>query len=155
MRILIIGGTGIISTGITRLLVECGDDVVLYNRGQRPPLFQGDYTTVSGDRKDFAAFEKQMADAGTFDIPTDALGRMAPREAMLTEVNFSFNNLFDSSAAREDLGFRVTIPWDEGARRTVQWLADHGMLEKSEDFPFYDRIIDTWRQAIRNLQPVS
>ncbi len=30
MRILIIGGTGIISTGITRLLIERGDDVVLY-----------------------------------------------------------------------------------------------------------------------------
>ena len=33
MRVLIIGGTGIISTGITRLLVERGDEVVLYNRG--------------------------------------------------------------------------------------------------------------------------
>lgn len=32
MRILIIGGTGIISTGITRLLIERGDDVVLYNQ---------------------------------------------------------------------------------------------------------------------------
>ncbi len=28
MRILIIGGTGIISTGITRLLIERGDDVI-------------------------------------------------------------------------------------------------------------------------------
>ena len=338
MRILIIGGTGIISTGITRLLTERGDDVVLYNRGQRPPLFEGDYATIAGDRKDFAAFEKQMAEAGPFDcvidmvcylpeeaesavrafsgrtgqyifcstvdvytkpaaaypitedaeklpstkfmygynkarceellfaahergdlavtsirpghtygeggnnllhalgagnyhvdrlkkeqpiivhgngtsfwptchrddvavafvgaignekalgrgyhvageewmtwegyhqglakaigakppefvyIPTDALVRLAPREAMLTEVNFSFNNLFDNSAAREALGFQVTVPWVEGARRTIQWLADHGMLEKSEDFPFYDRIIDTWRQATRNLQSVS
>ncbi len=31
MRILMIDGTGIISTGITRLLIERGDDVVLYN----------------------------------------------------------------------------------------------------------------------------
>lgn len=34
MNILIIGGTGLISTGITRLLVEHGDTVTLYNRGQ-------------------------------------------------------------------------------------------------------------------------
>ena len=53
MRILIIGGTGIISTGITRLLVERGDDVVLYNRGQRPSQVEGGYTTITGDRKDF------------------------------------------------------------------------------------------------------
>ena len=30
MRLLIIGGTGLISTGVTRLLVERGDEVVLY-----------------------------------------------------------------------------------------------------------------------------
>ncbi|MCB0127605.1 MAG: hypothetical protein KDE58_35320, partial [Caldilineaceae bacterium] len=74
-----------------------------------------------------------------------------PKTAYLADVNFSYNNLFDNRAAREDLGFRVTIPWVEGARRTIQWLADHGMLEKSEDFPFYDRIIDAWRQATGNL----
>ncbi|MCB0130880.1 MAG: NAD-dependent epimerase/dehydratase family protein, partial [Caldilineaceae bacterium] len=84
-------------------------------------------------------------------IPTDALVRMAPQEAMLTEVNFSYNNLFDNRAAREDLGFRVTIPWVEGARRTISWLEENGMLENSEDYPLYDRIIKTWREATANL----
>jgi nucleoside-diphosphate-sugar epimerase len=338
MRILIIGGTGIISTGITRLLIERGDDVVLYNRGLRPSLVEGKYTTIIGDRKQFTNFEQQMQEAGTFDcvidmvcylpeeaesavrafkgrtghyifcstvdvytkpaaaypiteaaerspsekfpyaynkarceellfaahergdlvvtsirpghtygeggnnllhalgrgnyhldrlkkgqsiivhgngtsfwptchrddvsvafvgaignekamgrgyhvageewmtwegyhqglanaiganapefvhIPTDVLVRMAPQEASLTKVNFSYNNLFDNTAAREDLGFRVTIPWVEGARRTITWLEEHGMLENSEDFPFYDRIIDAWRQAIGTLTKVS
>lgn len=334
MRILIIGGTGIISTGITRLLLERGDDVVLYNRGLRPSQVEGDYTTIMGDRKDFTTFEKQMEEAGIFDcvidmvcylpeeaesalrafagrtaqyifcstvdvytkpatrypitedaeklpstnfmygyhkarceellfaahergdlnvtsirpghtygeggnnllhalgrgtyhidrlkkgqpiivhgngtsfwptchrddvavafvgaignkkvygrgyhvageewitwegyhqgfaeaigaeapkfvyIPTDVLVKLAPQEAMLTKVNFSYNNLFDNTAAREDLGFRVTIPWVEGARRTVKWLEDNGKLEKSEDFLLYDRIIDAWQNAIENL----
>ena len=71
MRILIIGGTGIISTGITRLLIERGDDVVLYNRGQRPSLVEGNYTTITGDRKDFETFEKQMQEAGTFNCVID------------------------------------------------------------------------------------
>ncbi len=338
MRVLIIGGTGIISTGITRLLVERGDDVVLYNRGQRPSLIEGNYTTITGDRKDYATFEKQMAEAGNFDcvidmicylpeeaesavrafngrtaqyifcstvdvytkpaaaypitedaeklpsrkfmygydkarceellfaahergdlvvtsirpghtygeggnnllhamgtnnyhvdrlkkgqpiivhgngrsfwptchrddvavafvgaignekafgrgyhvageewmtwegyhqglavaigakapefvyIPTDVLVRMAPREAMLTEVNFSYNNLFDNTAAREDLGFQVTIPWVEGARRTVNWLQENGQLQKSEDFPLYDLLIDTWRKATGSLTELS
>lgn len=337
MRMLIIGGTGIISTGITRLLVERGDDVVLYNRGLRPSLVGGGYTTIIGDRRDFATFEKQMREAGFFDcvidmvcylpeeaesairafrgrtgqyifcstvdvytkpaatypiteaaerspsekflyaynkarceelffaahergdlavtiirpahtygeggnnllhalgrgnyhidrlrkrqpiivhgdgtsfwptchrddvavafvgaignekalgrgyhvageewmtwegyhqglakaigaeppefvhIPTDVLLRLAPREAYLTAVNLRYNNLFDNTAAKEDLGFRVTIPWVEGARRTIEWLEEHGQLERSEDFPFYDQIIATWRQAIDSLTPL-
>ena len=84
-------------------------------------------------------------------IPTDVLVRMAPQEAYLTEVNFSYNNLFDNAAAREDLGFRVTTPWVEGAGRTVKWLDENGKLEKSEDFAFYDRIIEAWQQAIGKL----
>ncbi|MEZ4675772.1 MAG: hypothetical protein R2932_16220 [Caldilineaceae bacterium] len=76
---------------------------------------------------------------------------MVPKAAYLAEVTFSYNNLFDNTAAREDLGVRVTIPWAEGARRTIEWLADHDLLEKSEDFPFYDRVIDAWRQAVGTL----
>jgi nucleoside-diphosphate-sugar epimerase len=334
MRILIIGGTGIISTGITRLLVERGDEVVLYNRGLRSSLVEGDYKTITGDRTDFASFEKQMEEAGMFDcvidmicympeeaesavrafegragqyifcstvdvytkpaavypiteaakkqpskrfsyafhkaqceelffsayekgklivtsirpghtygeggdhllhslgttnfhvdrlkkkkpiivhgngtsfwptchrddvsvafvgaignekatgrgyhvageewmtwegyhqglgkaigaeapefvhIPTDVLVCMAPQEAALCDVNFSYNNLFDNTAAREDLGFQVTIPWIEGARRTIKWLEENGKLENCDDFPFYDQIIEDWRQVIGKL----
>lgn len=338
MRILIIGGTGTISTGITRLLVERGDDVVLYNRGQRPAQVEGGFTTMTGDRKSFAAFEDQMRAAGPFDcvidmvcylpeeaesalrafsgntghyifcstvdvytkpaaaypiteaaerqpspkfpyafnkarceellfaahergdlavtsirpghtlgeggnnllhamggqnyhvdrlrkgqpiilhgngtsfwptchrddvaqafvgaignskamgrgyhaageewmtwegyhrglakaigapdpdfvrIPTDVLVRMAPKEAFLSEVNFSYNNLFDNRAAHDDLGFRVTIPWVETARRVVGWLEDNYKLENSADFPVYDDVIARWRRATDGLGPAS
>ena len=338
MRILVIGGTGIISTGITRLLLERGDEVVLYNRGLRPSQVEGNYTTITGDRKDLANFEAQMESAGNFDcvidmvcylpeeaecavrafkgrteqyifcstvavytkpaaaypiteaaerlpsekfsygyhkarceelflgehergdlvvtiirpghtygeggnnlvhalgggnyhldrlkkeqpiivpgngtsfwptchrddvavafvgatgnpkamgrtyhaageewltwesyhqglakaigakapqfvhIPTDSLVRMAPQEAFMSEVNLSYNSLYDNTAARNDLGFRVTIPWVEGARRTIQWLDENSMLQKSEDFPLYDQIIEAWRQATGNLKTLS
>jgi uncharacterized protein YbjT (DUF2867 family) len=39
MRILIIGGTGLISTAITRQLLEKEADVTLFNRGKTPPRF--------------------------------------------------------------------------------------------------------------------
>lgn len=334
MRILVIGGTGTISTGIVRQLLERGDDVVLYNRGIRPAQFEGGYTTITGDRKSFATFEQQMLDAGTFDcvidmacylpeeaesalrafvgrtaqyifcstvdvytkpaaaypitedaekqpsaefpyaynkarceellfaahargklavtsirpghtlgeggnnllhalggqnyhvdrlrkglpiivhgngtsfwptchrddvavafvgaignpkalgrayhatgeewmtwrgyhegiawaigapapefvcIPTDALVRMAPKEAFLSKVNFSFNNLFDNAAAHDALGFRVTVPWVETARRTIGWLADNALLERAEDFPHYDQVITAWRRSMDGL----
>ena len=71
MRVLIIGGTGIISTGITRQLVERNDDVVLYNRGHTSSLVEGDYTTITGNRKNFPVFEKQIQEAGAFDCVID------------------------------------------------------------------------------------
>ncbi len=70
MKVLIIGGTGLISTGITRALVARGDAVTLYNRGKREaeiPAVQ----KISGDRKAYAAFEAQMAEAGPFDAVID------------------------------------------------------------------------------------
>ena len=74
MRILIIGGTGLISTGITRLLLERGDDVTHYNRGRRSDEFAGRVTTVVGDRYAHEAFETQMADLPAFDCVIDMIG---------------------------------------------------------------------------------
>ncbi|QHW32839.1 NAD-dependent epimerase/dehydratase family protein [Paenibacillus rhizovicinus] len=79
MRVLIIGGTGTISTAITEQLLARGDmDVWHYNRGrQQAP--EG-VTTLIGERRDFARFEAQMAEAGRFDCVIDMIGFM-PDEA--------------------------------------------------------------------------
>lgn len=50
MRVLIIGGSGIISTGITRLLVERGDEVALYNREQRASQVENGCEAITGAR---------------------------------------------------------------------------------------------------------
>ena len=71
MRVLIIGGTGLISTAITRFLVERGDDVTLYNRGKTEPRIPPGPTSIIGDRKDYTVFESQMAEAGFFDCVID------------------------------------------------------------------------------------
>lgn len=69
MRVLIIGGTGLISTATTRALLERGDEVVHFNRGKNsvPEAVQ----TIVGDRTDYAAFEQQMREAGYFDCVID------------------------------------------------------------------------------------
>ena len=74
MRVLIIGGTGLISTAITRDLIARGDDVVLYNRGQTEVDIPEGYNTILGNRKDYAAFEAQMAEVGSFDAVIDMIG---------------------------------------------------------------------------------
>jgi nucleoside-diphosphate-sugar epimerase len=327
MKILIIGGTGLISTSITRQLMERGgDDVTLYNRGRSEARAPGGWKQIVGDRKDFAHFEQQMRDAGTFDcvmdmigflpdevesaarafkgrvgqyifcstvdvygkpatrypyredeplsglgdyainkvkcenvlaaaqergdlpvtiirpaytygeggviihsfgwstayvdrirkgkpivvhgdgnslwvalhiddearafinaagnaqaigkayhttgetwmtwnqyhqgvaralgapepalthIPSTLLARISPQRAGVCAVNFQFNNIFDNSAARADLGFAQTISWEEGARRTVDWLASRNRIANSDDDPFDDRVIAAWQR---------
>jgi len=74
MKVLIIGGTGLISTAITRYLQEREVEVIHYNRGQTDTQLRITPPTIIGDRKDFTAFEAQMADAGPFDCVIDMIG---------------------------------------------------------------------------------
>jgi nucleoside-diphosphate-sugar epimerase len=74
MKVLLIGGTGLISTGITRLLLNRGDDVWHYNRGERSQEFAGRVTTIVGNRYDHAAFEAQIADLSHFDAVVEMIG---------------------------------------------------------------------------------
>lgn len=331
MKTLIIGGTGLISTAISRELLARGDDLTLYNRGRSESRIPPGAQTITGDRKDFAAFERQMVEAGEFDavidmvcftpqeaksairafkgrtrqfvfcstvdvyskppdrfpvledesrrarsdygtnkarcedlfmaahargdfaatiirpahtygeggaiihtfgwsttyldrirkgkpivthgdgsalwcschvddvgrafvgalgnarafgrayhttgeewmtwdryhagvaeamgapaptlvhIPTDLLGQIAPERAGVTVANFQYSNIFDNTAARADLGFRYTIPWVEGARRTIRWLDERGRIENSDDDPFEDQIIAAWERLTERM----
>ncbi|MCC7206044.1 MAG: NAD-dependent epimerase/dehydratase family protein [Anaerolineae bacterium] len=80
MKILIIGGTGLISTPLTRFLLERGDDVTLYNRGQTPSRLPPGATALHGDRQQYAQFEAEMHAAGRFDCVIDMVG-YAPEDA--------------------------------------------------------------------------
>ncbi|MCS6775593.1 MAG: NAD-dependent epimerase/dehydratase family protein [Chloroherpetonaceae bacterium] len=331
MRVLIIGGTGLISSAITPRLLERGDAVTLYNRGQSEVRFPGTPVFLHGDRRDYATFEAQMAEAGTFDcvidmvgyvpedaesvvrafrgrigqflfcstacvyggpaqrypiredeprrptgtygankariedilmqahergdfavtilrpsqtygeggtivhslgwsttyidrirkgkpvivhgdgqslwaachiddvaqgfigamgnpkaygrcynltgeewmtwnqyhegvaaalnapppglvhIPTDLLGRLAPRRASISVEIFQYPGIFDNQAAMQDLGFRYTVPWVEGVRRTVAWLDARGRIASSDEDPFDDRILAAWEHMTSRM----
>ena len=62
MKALLIGGTGVISTGVTRRLVETGWDVTLLNRGKRPlpAELQGRVRVLIGDINDEASVAALM-----------------------------------------------------------------------------------------------
>ncbi len=74
MKVLIIGGTGLISTAITKNLVERGDDVTIYNRGMQNVDIPDGVKKIIGDRKDYKNFEIQMKDLGYFDCVIEMIG---------------------------------------------------------------------------------
>jgi nucleoside-diphosphate-sugar epimerase len=79
-------------------------------------------------------------------IPSDLLARMAPVEAKWCFENFRFNNIFDNSKAKRELGFRYEIPFEVGARRAIERLAATGAIESWEKYPFYDSLVEKWRR---------
>jgi nucleoside-diphosphate-sugar epimerase len=58
MRVLVLGGTGLISTGITRELLARGDRVTLFTRGSTRPGMEA----VHGDRADVTALQRAWGD---------------------------------------------------------------------------------------------
>ena len=74
MRVVVVGGTGIISTGIVKALLEFGHEVTVFNRGQRlpPEKLPRGVRHLRGDRKDRAQFEATMQ-AERFDAAIDML----------------------------------------------------------------------------------
>jgi len=79
-------------------------------------------------------------------IPTELLIRVAPQSALWTSQNFCYNNVFDNTAAKADLGYRFTIPWVESSRRIIQWLIAHDQIEDTAKYPVYDAIIAAWER---------
>jgi nucleoside-diphosphate-sugar epimerase len=63
MRVLILGGTGLISTAITAQLLEAGASVSHFNRGRTPNPFGDRVRTLHGERSDRAGLEAARAAA--------------------------------------------------------------------------------------------
>jgi len=70
MKVLFIGGTGLISTAIARQLLQAGHEVTLFNRGKSPNRLPEGAQEIQGDRKDYAAFEKAF-DGQHYDVAVD------------------------------------------------------------------------------------
>jgi nucleoside-diphosphate-sugar epimerase len=71
MKVLFVGGTGLISSACTRLAVELGVELFLLNRGSDPDRAQG-ATSLVADLRDEAATERALA-GHRFDVVVDWL----------------------------------------------------------------------------------
>ncbi|MDO8685304.1 MAG: NAD-dependent epimerase/dehydratase family protein [Clostridiales bacterium] len=75
MKIVVLGGTGNISTSIVKLLLEKGHDVTCYNRGKRGNVPK-DVRLIQGDRNEREIFEKTMQ-SENFDVAIDMISATA------------------------------------------------------------------------------
>jgi nucleoside-diphosphate-sugar epimerase len=71
MKVLIVGGTGLISTGIASHLRERGAELSLFNRAQRPST-AGELPVIVGDRNAPTEFEQRLS-RERFDVVIDMI----------------------------------------------------------------------------------
>jgi nucleoside-diphosphate-sugar epimerase len=86
MRVLIVGGTGLISVGIAKELLRRGAHVAMFNRGQRPNTLPPDVEQLIGDRADPQGFGA-LAGRG-FDAVIDMIC-FSPAQAEQTVQTFA------------------------------------------------------------------
>src|SRR5271157_883723 len=72
MKVLFIGGTGIISSGVSPLAVQRGMELYLLNRGQRPELLPAGARQITADIRDLRAVREALR-GNTFDAVVDWL----------------------------------------------------------------------------------
>lgn len=84
MRILIMGGTRFIGVSLTKVLVEQGHEVVLFNRGNHPAPVEV-VSQIHGDRKDATQLKEKLS-GESFDAIFDNNGRELSDTQPLVEI---------------------------------------------------------------------
>ncbi|MBW4575230.1 MAG: NAD-dependent epimerase/dehydratase family protein [Aphanothece sp. CMT-3BRIN-NPC111] len=84
MRILIMGGTRFIGVYLTKILVEQGHEVVLFNRGNKPAPVEG-VKQIHGDRTDASQLKEKLSPEH-FDAIFDNNGRELSDTQPLAEI---------------------------------------------------------------------
>ncbi len=80
MRILVLGGTGLLGTPIVERLVAEGHELILFNRGVTHSRLSCEVEMLHGNRNDFEGFEEQMSD-----LDVDAVVDMLTYDARTAE----------------------------------------------------------------------
>jgi nucleoside-diphosphate-sugar epimerase len=138
MKVLIIGGTGNIGSGITKLLLDRGGfDITLFNRGN-DDAWNGRTRLIVGDRGDRLRFEESIREAGPWDCVIDMIC-FGPEDAQSDiravggrTKQFIFTSTVD--AYTKDGPFPVPV---DGERKPVQSYA-YGYNKAQAEFVFDD-----------------
>ena len=159
---------GILNSGLSVMrrlrlglpVIVMGDGLTLWSSAHRddvgaaiaraagnPRAYGKAYTLAADEALTWIQYYQAVADAlgappVTFvGVPTELLVAAAPKACAWCGVNFKYDNVFDSSPAKEDLKFAYTIPWAEGARRMAAFHERLGEIDAAADHPAYDKLI--------------
>ena len=95
MKVLVLGGTGVISRDIVKQLMQTDHEVTVYNRGQRSLPLPGEVRQITGDRNDRTTFESSM--------------REEKFDAVIDMICFNEADARSTVAAFEDSGAHIVI----------------------------------------------
>ncbi len=87
MQVLLLGGTGLISVGIVKHLLQRGAAVTIFNRAQRPNSLPADVNRIVGDRNNSDQLQN-LAAAGHFDVVIDMIC-FTPQQAQAAAAAFA------------------------------------------------------------------
>ena len=143
MRLLILGGTGVISSAIVRQGLAQGHDITIVNRGSRVSPFAGQVAHIQADRKDAVSFAAKM-DKVQADVVIDMIS-FNPDDARQTLEVFQGKTgqfIFTSSSAAYQRPCR-SIPIRE----------DSEELTTSKDFPYGFYKAEMERYLQKKMEP--
>ena len=78
MKVPIIGGTGLISTGIVQARRERNAAIAVFNRGRTDDRLGPEVTRLTGDRRYFAPFERAVMAQGPWEVCRRRPARVNP-----------------------------------------------------------------------------
>jgi len=84
-------------------------------------------------------------------VPYFILDHFLQQEHSWNKLNFRFNNIYDSSKAERDLGYRYTITWREGVRRMIAAHEELGDITADQVHPKYDEIVRRMEEFYGNI----
>lgn len=85
------------------------------------------------------------------EIPAKVLVKLTKGEASWCEWNFQYNNIYDNTQAKTDLGYTYRLTWADGVARQVAYHDQRGAIDSAADYAPYEQAIVDWRRLITSL----
>jgi nucleoside-diphosphate-sugar epimerase len=135
MRVVVVGGTGNISTGVVKALLQAGHEVTVFNRGLRPSRLPDGVRSLRGDRKDRAAFEATMQ-AERFDAAIDMICYTAEDAESDVRAFRGVQHFIQTSTVCTLGGPLPNVPADEST--PLRPITDYGRNKVAADAVFME-----------------
>jgi nucleoside-diphosphate-sugar epimerase len=153
LKVLIIGGTGVISRCIVEELLGQQHEVVLFNRGKRSTSFGREVEVITGDRYDYEQFAETMRNR-RFDAVIDMISFHA-RDAESTVSTFGGQveqMIFTSSVAAYKRPYR-SIPTREESEELFHQPEFAYAFQKAEMERYLQRQIQEKQLPVTIIRP--